>query len=110
MSYLDIAQNCSVKCEEWEKILDHYNESVSDDEVWEIARQFEDLPIFGNIYQRLVLNRVLFHFCEETGQDEADLDLFYFINSSDTHLAINGTDICTIDDYWHCVKRNRVIH
>lgn len=108
MSYFNIAQNCSRKCEEWEEILSHYNDWVNDDEVWEIARQSESIPILGNIYQQLVLDRVLSYFCQETGKNESDLTLFYYVNSIDTHLEINGTDICIVDDYWKCIEKNRM--
>ena len=72
MSFFNIPLNCSHKCEEWEKILDHYNDYVSDDEVWEYARESKDLPVLGNVYQSLVLNGVLNHFYEETGLIEED--------------------------------------
>lgn len=26
----------------------------------------------------------------------------------DTHLLINDWDICTVDDYWNCIKQNRI--
>lgn len=110
MSYFDISLNCSPKCEAWEDILDHYGEWISDDEVWEYARHSEECPILGNVYQHLLLNRVLSHFCEETGCDEGELDLFVFINSIDTHLMINNWDICSIEDYWGCVEQQRAIH
>lgn len=85
-------------------------EWISDDEVWEIARHCESLPVLGNIYQNLLLSRVLSHFCEETGLDEGELKLFFFINSIDTHLVINDWDICTVDDFWSCVAQNKRIH
>ncbi|MGX2956086.1 hypothetical protein [Ursidibacter arcticus] len=110
MSFLNIPLNCSRKCEAWEDILSHYNDWVADDEVWEIARQSEKPPILGNIYQRLVLDRILSHFCEETGKDESDLTLFYYVNSIDTHLVINEWDICTEEDYWGCVEKHRITY
>lgn len=108
MSYFNIAQNCSHKCEAWEEILDHYSDWVNDDEVWAFARESETLPILGNVYQRLVLDRVLSHFCQETGLSEDDLELFSYVNSIDTHLVINDWDICTVDDYWECIKKYRI--
>lgn len=108
MSYFDITQNCSHKCEAWEMILAHYRDEVDDDEIWAIARESETLPILGNIYQNLVLDRVLTHFCDETGRSEDELKLFYWVNSIDTHLVINDWDICSLDDYWGCVEKNRV--
>lgn len=108
MSFFDIPLNCSPKCEAWEKILEHYSDWVNDDEVWEIARECKELPVLGNIYQSLVLNRVLSHFCEETGRTEEDLKLFFWVNSIDTHLVINDWDICFVEDYWSCIEKNRV--
>ena len=110
MSFFNIPLNCSHKCKEWEKILEHYNDYVSDDEIWEYARESKDLPVLGNVYQSLVLNRVLNHFYEETGKNEEDLKIFEFVNSIDTHLVINDFDICTAQDYWDCVKENKVKH
>ncbi|HHF3391692.1 TPA: hypothetical protein ACPO1V_001744 [Haemophilus influenzae] len=110
MSFLNIAQNCSSKCEAWEEILDHYNDNVSDDEVWEIARESKELPIFGNVYQYLVLSRVLTHFCEETGLEEDQFKLFFYINSIDTHLVINDWDIASVKDFWGCIEKNKTIH
>lgn len=103
MSYFDIYRNCSPKCEEWEEILIQYKDSVEDDEIWEIARESKELPILGNIYQSLVLDRIISHFCDETDVEGDDLDIFLFINSIDTHLVINGWDICTVEDYWNCI-------
>ncbi|GJI56946.1 hypothetical protein HEMROJRC1_20580 [Rodentibacter sp. JRC1] len=108
MSFFNIPLNCSYKCKEWEEILDYYNEWVSDDEVWEIARESKKLPVLGNVYQNLLLSRVLAHFCEETRLDEDDLRIFYFVNSIDTHLIINDWDICTVQDYWDCIKENKI--
>lgn len=108
MSYFNIPLNCSHKCEVWEEILEHYGDWVSDDEIWEFARESETLPVLGNVYQRLVLDRVLNHFCEETGLDEDDLQLFSYVNSIDTHLVINDWDICTVEDYWGCIQKYRI--
>lgn len=108
MSYLNISCNCSHKCEAWENILEHYDDYVEDEEVWEIARESKKLPILGNVYQYLVLSRVLSHFCDETGLVEEELDLFFFVNSIDTHLVINNWDICSEDDYWKCIEQYRV--
>lgn len=108
MSFFDIPLNCSHKCATWEEILEHYKDWVNDDEVWDLARHSETLPVLGNVYQQLVLGRVLLHFCEETGLNEDDLKIFFFVNSIDTHLVINDWDICTVEDYWGCVAQNRV--
>lgn len=110
MSFLNIELNCSHKCAEWENILwYHYSEEISDDELWEFARESKEVPILGNVYQYLLLSRVLYHFCEETGLNEDELELVFHVNSIDTHLVINDWDICSVDDYWQCVEQNRVI-
>ncbi|MFC0323664.1 hypothetical protein ACFFHT_08895 [Gallibacterium melopsittaci] len=105
MSYFDIYRNCSPKYDEWEEILNHYQDYVEDEDIWKIARESKELPILGNIYQNLVLDRIISHFCDETGVEEEDLDIFLFINSIDTHLVINGWDICTVADYWGCIDK-----
>lgn len=102
--YLNIYDNCSSVIEEWEKILDRYDDCPSEDDVWEIARESKKLPILGNIYQDLILNRIISHFCEETGLDYDDLDVFIFVNSVDTHLSINGKYIYSVQDYLGCIK------
>lgn len=108
MSFFNIPLNCSPKCAAWEDILLHYSDWVNDDEVWEFARESNKLPVLGNFYQHLVLERIISHFCDETGLEIDDLNIFFWINSIDTHLVINDWDICTVDDYWNCVKQNRI--
>ncbi|EQA02258.1 MULTISPECIES: hypothetical protein [Pasteurellaceae] len=108
MSFFNIPLNCSPKCAAWEDILLHYSDWVNDDEVWEFARESKKLPVLGNFYQHLVLERIISHFCDETGLEIDDLNIFFWINSIDTHLVINDWDICTVDDYWNCVKQNRI--
>lgn len=103
MSYLNIYDNCSSAISEWEEILYAYDDIPEDDEVWEIARECEELPILGNIYQDLVLSRIVSHFCDETSIREEDLDIYLFINSIDTHLAINGKYIYSVQDYLDCI-------
>lgn len=43
---------------DWEDILFHFDASVEDDEVWEVARGCEKIPHLGNIYQSLVIGRL----------------------------------------------------
>lgn len=102
--HLNIYDNCSSVIEEWEKILDQYDDCPSEGDVWDIARESKILPILGNIYQSLVLNRIISHFCEETGLDEEALDIFIFVNSYDTHLRIDGKSIYSVQDYLDCIK------
>lgn len=40
---------------DWESILNAFNCNITEDEVWEAARQYNDVPHFGNIYQELIL-------------------------------------------------------
>ncbi|KGQ65502.1 hypothetical protein IO43_02465 [Gallibacterium anatis 7990] len=102
--HLNIYDNCSSIIEEWETILNHYDDCPSEGDIWEIARESKKLPILGNIYQDLILNRIISHFCEETGLDYDDLDVFIFVNSVDTHLSINGKYIYSVQDYLDCIK------
>lgn len=102
--YLNIYDNCSSVIEEWEEILERYDDCPSEDDVWEIAKESKELPILGNIYQSLILDRIVSHFCEETGLDEEALDIYLFINSVDTHLSINGKYIYSVQDYLDCIK------
>ena len=67
-----------------------------EDEIWEIARQYEQAPIIGNIYNSLVfsyLNGALM------GTFEAlNLKIDYYINSICSSFDINGKEITCEDD------------
>jgi hypothetical protein len=43
---------------DYEKIADFLNIDVEDQEVWEIARESQEIPLFENIYQSILLNRI----------------------------------------------------
>lgn len=105
MSFFNIPLNCSPKCESWEEILYHYRDDVSDEDIWEYARESKELPVLANVYQNLVLDRVIAHFCDEANVNVEDLDIFVFVNSIDTHLVINDWDIGRVDDYWQCIAQ-----
>ena len=45
-------------CSNIENIEKLYRDYITDDEVWEIAREFEQIPIMENIYQNLLFDRL----------------------------------------------------
>ncbi len=67
---------------EFEEIGEYLGILISDDEVWEWAKTCEELPLFENIYQNLLLNGI----CQKV-KEEYNLDWSYFINGMDTHLT-----------------------
>ena len=64
----------------------------NDDEVWQLAREHEEIPIMENIYMDLLLGRI---------SDELSNvhNVEYYINCIDTRLTINGIDIDSIEEY-----------
>lgn len=86
---------------DWEDILFHFDASVDDEEVWDIARGYEKIPHLGNIYQSLVIGRLESLFFEHIGLEEGDerIKIFTFINDFDTHFCINGDPINTLDEF-----------
>ncbi len=59
-----------------------------ENEVWEVARQSEDIPHFSNIYSSIVFSRLENSLSDEF--KELDLQINTYINSIDTHFEING--------------------
>lgn len=68
---------------DYEKIADFLNIDVEDQEVWEIARESQEIPLFENIYQSILLSRI-----SHTLNEEYGLQTDYFINGMDTHLYL----------------------
>ena len=91
----------SENLEGWEAILFHFDASVEDEEVWDIARESKKIPHLGNIYQHLIIERLESLFFEHTGLEEGDkrIEIFTFVNDYDSHFCINGQDINTLDKF-----------
>lgn len=85
----------------WEDILDHFDATVEDEEVWAIARNSESIPHLGNIYQHLVISRLENLFWEQVEQPETNenIHIFTFINDFDSHFCVNDQAINTLDEF-----------
>jgi hypothetical protein len=79
-----------------EQLLRHYCiDSVGgEDEIWQIARESDEVPHFGNIYQDLIGRAVVDAINEDCPQAEAS----YYVNAVDTHLYAFG-EMITSSDY-----------
>ncbi len=79
----------------WEAILDYLSpgEEISDSLVWEKARESEDLPHLGNIYQDLLLSRIT-DLAKGRG-----LELSYYVNALDTRLYHENDSISDLNDF-----------
>ncbi|WKS97480.1 hypothetical protein [Gallibacterium anatis] len=86
---------------DWEDILFHFDMSVEDDEVWEIARGCKEIPHLGNIYQSLIIGRLTSLFFEQLdlAEDDERIKVFTFVNDFDSHFCINGEAINTLDEF-----------
>lgn len=86
---------------QWEAILEEYSDIVSIEDFWLVAKEFETVPHFGNLYQELVISRLIQRFCTELDieQDSDLVEFDYYINAIDTHFYINRQRICDIDDW-----------
>ena len=96
----------SSNVEDWLKILDRYNDDVDDDDIWESARGLSDeIPEFNNIYQNLIMMKIVRHFANEVGVKVSDLDFETYANCQDSSLTIEGNTIHDKDDYDNAIKK-----
>lgn len=85
---------------EFEEIGTHLGIEISDDEVWEQAREYEEIPVFENIYQNLLLSRICSHFADEDYiEKNGVINLKGFINGMDTHLYYQEDN-----EAWTCLR------
>jgi hypothetical protein len=66
----------------------------TEDEVWEVARESECIPVFENVLYDIVLKNIKL----KLGKSHPNLLVEYFINDTDTHLWINNTNIYSMTD------------
>lgn len=97
----------SSNVEDWLKILDRYNDDVDDDDIWESVKGFSYLPQFSNIYQELIMMKILQHFANEVGVEVSDLDFEIYTNCQDSHLTIEGNTIHDEEDYDNAIEEYR---
>ncbi|MGX2956914.1 hypothetical protein ACWIYZ_07460 [Ursidibacter arcticus] len=96
---IDNSNSVTYKLPEWESILEKYHREVSENDVWEIARDYKEFPMLENIYQMLVLHNLEDIFFNETGLDYECINIFTWVNGIDTHLVIDGDDIATYQEF-----------
>lgn len=72
-----------------------------DERVWEIARGYQEMPLFCNIYIGeifLVLESVI-----QSKYEHLGLDIDWYINSLDSHFYINSTEIQDWADFYELI-------
>lgn len=85
----------------WESLLNDYGDSVGSSCLWSVAKNFSEMPHFGNLYQELIINRLVRCLCDELGieEDSALLDVNFEINARASYFNINGVAIQSKDDW-----------
>lgn len=82
--------------DEYCNILEYLEGTIPDDEeVWDIARESTEIPIFEDIAYDLVLSRIK----DKLESTYDDIDVTYYINSRDTHLYINTKEVYNFDTF-----------
>lgn len=77
-----------------ESILSHINySSPTDEEIWDTARNSEEIPHIGNIYLEALLNSIQAYCAEH------DIDCQYYVNSLDSHLYIRGEEVHDLEGF-----------
>ena len=101
-------EDVSSKVKDWLEILDRYNDDVDDDDIWNSASRLSDeVPEFNNIYQELVMMKIVKHFADEVGVKVSDLDFETYANCQDSSLTIEGTTIHDEEDYDNALEEYR---
>ena len=101
-------EDVSSKVKDWLEILDRYNDDVDDDDIWNSASRLSDeVPEFNNIYQELVMMKIVKHFADEVGVKVSDLDFEKYANCQDSSLTIEGTTIHDEEDYDNALEEYR---
>jgi len=67
----------------------------TDEEVWEVARQSEEIPVFENILYSMTLSRIE----DKLAVKYPDVSIKWYVNSRDTHLYINTKEVCNLDTF-----------
>lgn len=93
----------------WLDILEHFNAGVTDDEVWQIAREYKQFPLIENIFQSLVINRLEGVFLEQVGCDWEDVIFESDVNSFCTSFSINGTLIMKESDFYDKIEEVKAL-
>lgn len=98
-------EDTSPSLEGWEAILDFYQQAVSEEEVWAVAREYENCPHFGNIYQYLVLENLTALFYTLTQADEDEVNVEIAINARCSHFYIGDSEVDSLSLFQRCVAQ-----
>lgn len=86
--------NLAYAFNDWEKIYNYiFNNKDITDEVWSLAREFEEYPIMENIYQHVLLKNI-YEWVTAQGKSSS-----YYVNCIDSHLYINHKRVTDIDEF-----------
>lgn len=100
--------NVSPNVENWLTILARYNDEVSDNEIWDEVTGLPILPDFNNVYQELVMRKIVQHFAYEVEVTVSDLEFVYMhIERQYSSLIIEDTAICSEEDYDNAIEEYR---
>ena len=100
--------NVSPNVENWINILARYNDEVSDNEIWDAVTGLPILPDFNNVYQELVMRKIVQHFADEVEARVSDLAFVYMhIERQHSRLTIEDTTIYNEEDYDNAIKEWR---
>ncbi len=81
----------------WEEILDYFNEPIpTDEEIWDIARENEDIPNFSNIYLELLFTALENAIKANCKSD--DLEISYHENNLASKFVVDDCNIWNLDD------------
>lgn len=85
-------------------LADHLNSNCTndiDERVWEIARQYDNIPIFGDIYVDTVCS--LLNNAIQCQYEHLNLRIDWYVNCLDSHFYVNDTEIFGRDDFYNLI-------
>lgn len=85
----------------WLDILEYFDSEVTEDEIWQVVRQYETFPLIENVFQSLIIHRLKEVFIEQVGCDWEYVDFESHVNAFDTAFWIEHTQIMTTEDFFN---------
>lgn len=77
-------------------------------EIWDEVTGLPILPDFNNVYQELVMRKIVQHFADEVEVTVSDLEFVYMhIERQYSSLIIEDTAICNEEDYDNAIEEYR---
>lgn len=95
MFYMSSFDDVSEYLHHWEHLLETHGKEVLDVDVWNIAREADAPPHFGNIYQGEVLSRL-----KVATESKYEAEVNFYVNARDSHLFVNGERITSVDVFY----------